>query len=94
MNGRNSAVRYCNVGRDRIVPADTVIGLFDLDSTTVKRDSRAFLKRAEERGEIEDLTTDLPVTFLLCDGVKGGQKVLLTSFSLPTLTARVKRRFP
>lgn len=85
---------YCNIGLDRVLPTRRIIGLFDLDSTTVKKDTRAFLARAQERGAVQNAATDLPVTFVLCDAPQTGGQVLLTSFSLPTLAARVKRRFP
>ena len=86
---------YVNMGLDRILPRSSVIGLFDLDSVTVQKDSRNFVSLAQKKGEIEDATTDLPVTFLLCDGkADKKQSVLLTSFSLTTLHTHITRTFP
>ena len=85
---------YVNMGLDRILNRSQIIGLFDLDSVTVQKDSRQFIRFAQQNGEIEDATTDLPVTFLFCDGQGKKQNVLLTSFSLNTLHTHITRQFP
>jgi hypothetical protein len=85
---------FVNMGRDTVLPADDIIGIFDLDSITVQKDSRNFINAAQAKGEIEDLTSDLPVTFVLCDGKQTKQRVLLSSFSLPTLAMHITRPFP
>ena len=82
------------MGRDTVLPADDIIGIFDLDSITVQKDSCNFINMAQKMGEIEDLTTDLPVTFVLCNGKGTKQSVLLSSFSLPTLATHITRPFP
>ncbi len=82
------------MGRDTVLPAGDIIGIFDLDSITVQKDSRNFINTAQAKGEIEDLTSDLPVTFVLCDGKQTKQRVLLSSFSLPTLSTHITRPFP
>lgn len=82
------------MGHDTVLTAQNLIGIFDLDSVTVQKDSRNFVNTAQKRGEIVDLTTDLPVSFVLCDGEEQGQKVYLSSFSLTTLYTHVKRQFP
>ena len=82
------------MGRDTVLPADDVIGIFDLDIITVQKDSRNFINQAQKQGEIKDLTTDLPVTFVLRDGTHLKQEVLLSSFSLPTLATHITKPFP
>ncbi len=82
------------MGHDTVLPAEKVIGIFDLDSVTVQKDSRHFINTAQKRGEIVDVTTDLPITFVLCDKEENKQEVYLSSFSLPTLYTHIKRKFP
>lgn len=91
---RQDKQSYVNIGLDRILLSGQLIGLFDMDSTTVQKNTREFLNRAQKEGEIEDLSTDLPVSFLLCDGKEKKQHILFSSFSLPTLYGRIKRKFP
>ena len=86
---------YIGAGAERIVPSDTIIGIFDLDKTTVKKDSRIFLKMAEQNGEVETIGYDLPLSFLVmappknkCGKTAEKQKILLSPVSLQTLSAR------
>jgi len=85
---------FINIGADHVLTANTLIGVFDLDSITVKKDSRTFINQAQKNGEIQDITTDLPVTVILCDGKETKQTLYLSSFSLPTLQGRIHRKFP
>ena len=94
MKNRLQPKGYVNIGLDRIVENSSLIGIFDLDSVTVQKDSREFINKAQRKGEIEDATTDLPVSFLLCNGKQTRQTVLLTSFSLTTLHTHITRKFP
>lgn len=44
-----------------------IIGVFDLDSSTVSHVTRAFLTAAERRGSVESIDT-LPKSFVLTEG--------------------------
>ena len=89
---KNKGFTY--VGLDMILKKQDIIGLFDIDSVTVQKNSREFLNKAQQQKQIEDITTDLPISFILCNGEHKKQRIIFSSFSLPTLTARVKRNFP
>ena len=43
---------YLNIGNDMAVRDSSVIGIFDLDNTTVTPRGREFLDKAEEKGEV------------------------------------------
>ncbi len=85
---------FVHVGLDEILPKQDIIGLFDIDSLTVQKNSREYLNGAQKNKEIEDISTDLPISFILCDSKTKKQRIIFSSFSLPTLKARVKRKFP
>ena len=85
---------FVHVGLDMILPKEEIIGVFDIDAITVQKNSRDFLNKAQKNKEIEDYTTDLPISFILCNHKEKKQRILFSSFSLPTLTARIKRKFP
>jgi regulator of extracellular matrix RemA (YlzA/DUF370 family) len=90
----NKKSKFLNIGLEKILFEDHIIGIFDLDSITVKKDSRDFINKAQKKGQIEDLTTDLPVTAIVCDGVDSKQNLILTSFSLSALSGRMTKDFP
>ncbi len=85
---------FVHVGLDEILPKQDIIGLFDIDALTVQKNSREYLNKAQKNKEIEDISTDLPISFILCDSRTKKQRIIFSSFSLPTLKARVKRKFP
>ena len=57
---------YLNVGGDVIIDDHDVIGIFDLDKTTVFKVNRNYLSTMEKRGKIVNVTEKLPKSFLLC----------------------------
>jgi len=77
---------YLHVGQETILPFADIVGIFDLDNTTVSRHSRDFLKRAQEEGNIVDVTTELPKSFILC----GSGKIYLSQISTATLVKRAQ----
>lgn len=79
---------YVQIGGDMAVRKKNIIGVFDLDNTSWSRHTRAFLKEAEENGEIITVTDDLPKAFVLTEEF-GMQKVYLTQFSAATLEKRI-----
>ena len=80
---------YLSIGNDMAVRDSSILGIFDLDTTTTSKRTRAFLERAEREGEIVPCD-DLPKSFLLTDEY-GLTRVYLTSLNAATLQKRGKR---
>ncbi|MBR4720155.1 MAG: DUF370 domain-containing protein [Clostridia bacterium] len=80
---------YLHLGGDAAVKVDDIIGIFDMDNTTVSAKTRAFLKNAQKNGEISDITDDLPKSFILTEN-SGKTQVYITSPSTRTLLKRAK----
>ena len=51
---------YLHLGQDALVKTSDVIGIFDLDNTTVSKNTRDFLARAEKKGRVVNVAADLP----------------------------------
>jgi len=43
---------FLHLGQDTVVSFSDIIGIFDMDTTTVQKSSRTFLNKAEKRGEV------------------------------------------
>ena len=69
----------------------TIIGIFDLDNTTVSKHTRAFLQRNQDEGQLVDVSDDIPKAFLLTDEY-GMERVYLTQMASSTLAKRAQRR--
>ena len=79
---------YLPIGNDMSVRDSSIIGIFDLDNTTVTPRGREFLARAEEKGEVVPCD-DLPKSYLLTTEY-GMNRVYLTSLNASTLEKRMK----
>ena len=79
---------YLSIGNDMAVRTSSVIGIFDLDNTTVTKRGREFLSAAEKDGLVVPCD-DLPKAYILT-AEYGLNKVYLTSLSSATLEKRLK----
>jgi hypothetical protein len=79
---------YISIGNDFAVRENSVIGIFDLDNTTVTARGREFLERAEKEGQIVPWD-DLPKSFILT-AEYGMTKIYQTNLSTQTLAKKLK----
>lgn len=81
---------YLFLGQDTVVPLQEVVGIFDMDNTTVSKSTRAFLSEAERRGEVVTISNDLPKSFIVCDSKTNGRTVYISQISCATLLKRAE----
>ncbi len=84
--------KYVNVGQNVVITSDEIIGIFDIDTATVKKDTRNFLKRAEKENHVKnafDPVFDIPVSFILTKGQNDTEKLIFSSVSTSTLVNRL-----
>ncbi|MBQ8203925.1 MAG: DUF370 domain-containing protein [Clostridia bacterium] len=79
---------YLHLGNAVLVKTDEVIGIFDLDNTTVSKKTRDYLNLAEKNKEVITVSYDLPKSFVVCAKNKKKQKVYLSQLSTATLQKR------
>ena len=79
---------YLNIGGDMAVRDRSVIGIFDLDNASWSKHTRAFLRKAEEEGQVISPVEDLPKAFVLTREY-GMDRVYLTQVSSQTLEKRL-----
>ena len=79
---------YLNIGSDMAVRDRSVIGIFDLDNTTVTARGREFLQHAEQEGQVVPCD-DLPKSYVLT-AEYGMNRVYLTSLNSTTVEKRMK----
>lgn len=82
---------FLHLGLDKVVTSDTIIGIFDLDNTTVSKHTRDYLARAEKAGRVVNVCTDLPKSFIVCADADGGETVYISQISAATLRKRAIR---
>jgi len=79
---------YLNIGGDFAVREKSIIGIFDLDNTSISRRTQQFLSMAEKEGQVVPCD-DLPKSFVLT-AEYGMNRLYLTSLSTSTLEKRMK----
>ena len=80
---------YIDIATDFLIDEKDIVGIFDLDNTTVSKRSREYLNSSEKKGEVKILTFDLPKTFIVCSNKKGDNRIYLSQFSTGTHVKRI-----
>ena len=78
---------YLNIGRNRMIRKDRILGIFDLDTSSQSFLTREFLSAAEKAGRVVNAAEDIPNSFLLCEE-PDGIRVYLSQSSSRTLWKR------
>lgn len=78
---------FLHIGGDVVVPLKSIIAIFDMETTTVSKDTREFLTIAEEEGFIESISADLPKSFIITE-IDKKSKIFLSPISSVTLQKR------
>ncbi len=79
---------YIHLGNETVIKSSDVVGIFDLESTTISKNTRIFLTKAEKSGEVETVSYELPKSFIVCSKKKREQKVYISQISSATLQKR------
>ena len=78
---------FLHIGGDVVIPVKNVIAILDIDTTTISKDTKEFLKIAEEEGFIKSISEDLPKTFIITESEKKSV-IYLSPISSVTLQKR------
>ena len=75
---------YIHLGNEIVVRDDEIIGIFDLDATTVSKNTRKFLEISEKNKQVINVSYELPKSFI----VTTDKKVYISQISTGTLQKR------
>lgn len=85
-------MRVLHLGSDYVLTADSIVGIFDIETSTLSKRTREFLERAQQAGQLISPTDDLPKSFIVCKG-KLCPMVYLSSLSSATLKKRFSQKY-
>ncbi len=80
---------YLHLGQDYVVHTDDIIGIFDIETSTISKHTRSFLSHAERESAVVPLSDELPKSFVLTDFP--GETVYISPISSKTLEKRCGR---
>lgn len=80
---------YLYLGQETVVPLRDVVGVFDMDNTTVSKSTREFLTQAEQQGRVVTVSEELPKSFVVCRHKEDNDStVYISQISCATLLKR------
>lgn len=82
---------YLHLGQDTVVKKKDIIGIFDMDTTTVSKISRDYLNLAEKQKKTVNVSFELPKSFVVVKE-NGEQKIYISQLSSQTLEKRSKSK--
>ena len=82
---------YLHVGSETIVSERNIIGIFDLDNTSVSKFTRDYLRKKQEENRVVNVTNEIPKSFVVCVDKAGRETVYLSQLAAATLKKRSGR---
>lgn len=82
---------FLHLGQDTIITTDEIIGIFDLDTSTVMKSTRDFLSMMTKEKKVVNVSYELPKSFVLTYDEKTKEKTMYISpISSMTLLKRIE----
>ncbi|MDD3692840.1 MAG: DUF370 domain-containing protein [Oscillospiraceae bacterium] len=79
---------YLHLGQDTVVLINDIVGIFDLETSTVSNCSRRFLYDAQKGGRVFNISDEFPKTYIVCVDSAGKETVYISQISSATLRKR------
>ncbi len=79
---------YLHLGEKTVIRTNDIIGIFDLDNTTLSKNTRDYLSLAQKNGEVINVSYELPKSFIVCK-VNEKNIIYISQLSSQTLYRRI-----
>ena len=80
---------YLHLGADISVNEKDIIGIFDIENTSVSKHTKDFLYSAEKNKRITNVSAEMPKSFIVCKN-KDGKSVYISQIAPSTLRKRAE----
>ena len=77
---------YLHLGTDVIIRTRDILGIFDLDTSTISKRTRDYLRKAEIEGRVVNVSTELPKSFIVA--TSPSPTIYISQISASTLKKR------
>ncbi|MCH5347725.1 MAG: DUF370 domain-containing protein [Oscillospiraceae bacterium] len=79
---------YLHLGEETVVRKKDIIGIFDIENTSISKHTKDFLARSEKGGRVVTVSYEMPKSFVVCKENGGEEKVYISQISASTLKKR------
>lgn len=83
---------YINAGGTTVLEKSEILGIFDLDNSSTKTDTKRYLASMEHAKHLEMVGNDIPKAFIVTAKDEKREKVYMTTLSSASLYGRWKRQ--
>jgi hypothetical protein len=80
---------YLQIGTEDFIKTEDIIGVFDLDNTTVNKATRDYLNEAQKADVVKTVTFDLPKSFIVTEE-NGQRRVFISALNTATIYKRIE----
>jgi hypothetical protein len=85
---------YIHIGQDTVIVDEEIIGIFDMENTTVMKSTVDYLNTAEKNGMVNNVAPfELPKSFIVTK-TKKGKKIHISPVSVGTILKRTESKIP
>ena len=81
---------YLHLGQDTVVKEEEILGIFDLENTTVSKITRDYILSMRKKYNIFNVSEEMPKSFVTCIDQKGLVTVYVSQLSPSTLRKRME----
>jgi regulator of extracellular matrix RemA (YlzA/DUF370 family) len=57
---------YIHLGADVVVNQKSIVGIFNLETASISKITKEYLKTAQKKGQVINVSEDLPTSFVVC----------------------------
>ena len=82
---------YLHLGEKTVVNTANIIGIFDIENTSVSKDTKEFLRIAGHTGKVVNASYEMPKSYVVCRE-KETDIVYISQISTATLKKRLMLR--
>ena len=81
-------MKYLHLGKDTSIEIANIVGIFDLDTSTVSPHTKKFLSECEKENRKVNVSYELPKSYILYD-FSGEYSIYLSPLNTATLMKRM-----
>lgn len=78
---------YLHLGENTVIRTDDIIGIFDMDTSTISKWTKEYLSNATKSKRVINVTMELPKSYVICNE-NNEIKVYISQISSQTLMKR------
>ena len=81
---------FIHIGHDTVIIDKEIIGVFDMENTTVMKKTVDYLNLAEKNGQVKNVAPyELPKSFIVCEE-PSGKVIYISPVSVGTILKRIE----